>query len=232
MKRGIILLFLWVQSAAAAAVTGNVVLMNPGGSVKKADNAGAVVWLEPVGTTPAPAPGKTATIDQRNQTFLPHVLAVQVGTAVDFPNSDPIFHNAFSNYEGQVFDLQLYAPKTSRRVVFRRPGVVRVFCNVHENMSAVIAVLTTPYFAVTGADGRFQIQVPAGNYRLKVWHERGQPESLARLEQQVVIGPNDLRLQEIQILQSGTTVAAHQNKYGQQYFSASEAHVYYPGGRH
>ena len=124
--------------------------------------------------------------------FNPHVLPVQVGTAVDFPNSDPIFHNAFSNYEGQVFDLQLYAPKTTRRVVFRRPGIVHVFCNVHEGMSAVIAVLPTPYFALTGADGRFQIQVPPGAYKLQVWNEHGQPESLSRLEQRITVGSDDV----------------------------------------
>src|SRR5438093_2611498 len=110
MKKAIILLFLCAHCAAAATITGNVVLTSAtGNAAKKSDNAGVVVWLEPVAGAPAPpAAAKTAIIDQRNQTFLPHVLAVQVGTAVDFPNSDPIFHNAFSNYEGQVFDLQLY----------------------------------------------------------------------------------------------------------------------------
>ena len=234
MKRALILFFLWAQSAASAAVTGNVVLANPDGSIaKKSDNAGIVVWLEPVGA-PVPAPtasSKMATMDQRNQTFFPHVLAVQAGTAVDFPNSDPIFHNAFSNYEGQVFDLQLYAPKTSRRVVFRRPGMVHVFCNVHESMSAVIAVVPTPYFAVTGADGRFQIQAPAGSYRLQVWHERGQPDTLSRLEQRIMVGSEDVKVPEIQIRPGGSQ-SSHANKYGQPYFSTSDAHTYYPGGRH
>ena len=233
MKRAIIFLSLWAQCAAAATVSGNAVLVNADGTLaKKSDTAGAVVWLEPVGTAASPVPSdKAATMDQRNQTFVPHVLAVQAGTAVDFPNSDPIFHNAFSNYEGQVFDLQLYAPKSSRRVVFRRTGIVHVFCNVHESMSAVIAVVPTPYFAVTGADGHFQIQAPPGSYKLQVWHERGQAESLSRLEQRVTVGPTDTKLPDIQIRQ-GVSQSSHANKYGQPYFSAPDAHVYYPGGRH
>src|ERR1700757_2122693 len=174
MKAGLILFLFWVPCAAAATVSGTAVLVNAeGNAVKTSDSAGAVVWLDPVDAASASAAsGTTATMNQRNQAFFPHILAIQIGTAVDFPNSDPIFHNVFSTYEGQVFDLHLYAPKTSRRVVFRRPGIVHVFCNVHESMNAVIAVLPTPYFAVTGADGRFQIQVPAGNYRVQIWHER------------------------------------------------------------
>jgi plastocyanin len=233
VKRAIVLLLLWVRCAGAATVIGNVVLVNEDGtSAKKPDNSGVVVWLEPVGGAPLlpPSSSRTITMDQRNSAFIPHVLAVQVGTAVDFPNSDAIVHNAFSNFDGQVFDLHLYEPRTSRRVVFRRPGMVRVFCNVHEEMSAVIAVLPSPYFGVTGMDGRFQIQAPAGNYRLQVWHERGQPELLAGLEQRIAVVAEDVKLTEIQI-RAGAIQGAHKNKYGQDYFSAPSAHVYIPGGR-
>ena len=232
MKRAVFLLLLWARCAGAATVTGNVVLTNEDGTVaKKVDHSGVVVWMEPVGGAPLPPPSpRMATMDQRNSMFAPHVLAIQVGTAVDFPNSDPILHNAYSNYDGQVFDLHLYEPKTTRRVVFGRNGIVRVFCNVHADMSATIAVLPTPYFAVTGVDGRFQIQAPAGSYRLQVWQERGQPESLARLEQRITVGAQDLKLPEIQIRQ-GAAQLDHKNKYGQEYFSAPNAHVFYPGGR-
>ena len=99
---------------------------------------------------------------QKDKTFTPHILAVPVGATVDFPNFDPIFHNAFSNYDGQVFDVGLYPPGTSRSVRFSRPGVVRVFCNIHASMSAVIAVLATPYFDTSKRDGKFEIRdVPA-----------------------------------------------------------------------
>ena len=114
--------FLLAGSALAATVSGNIALVEPGAK-KNRDNSGVVVWLEPANaaTRPAPASALRATMTQKNKAFIPHVLAVEVGTAVDFPNVDPIFHNAFSNYDGQLFDVQLYAPQTSRRVVLRRP---------------------------------------------------------------------------------------------------------------
>ena len=80
-----------------------------------------------------------------------------MGSTVDFPNLDPIFHNAFSNFSGQPFDIGLYAPGTSKSETFKHPGIVRVFCNIHPTMSAIIAVLTTPWYAATDATGKFTI---------------------------------------------------------------------------
>ena len=100
---------------------------------------------------------------QKNKVFVPPVAA---GTAVDFPNADPIFHNAFSSYDGQIFDVGLYPPGTTRSVYFRRACFVRVFCKIHAAMSAVILVLPTPYFATTAKDGTFRIDVPAMRERL------------------------------------------------------------------
>ncbi len=88
---------------------------------------------------------------QKNKMFTPHILPIVAGTAVDFPNSDPIFHNAFSSYDGQIFDVGLYPPGSSKSVRFGRPGVVRVFCNIHPAMSAIILVLQC--IAVFRADG-------------------------------------------------------------------------------
>ena len=90
---------------------------------------------------------------QKNKTFTPHVLAITVGTMVDFPNRDFIFHNAFSNYNGETFDIGLYPPRTTKSIAFTRDGVVRVFCNIHPTMSAVIVVLKSPYFAVSDQNG-------------------------------------------------------------------------------
>lgn len=200
--------------------------------MKKArDHSGVVVWLEPVNPPPPPPRLRRATMQQRNKTFIPHVLAVEVGAAVDFPNLDPIFHNAFSNYDGQIFDVHLYAPQTTRRVVFRRPGMVRVFCNIHATMSAIIAVLPTPYFHVTGSDGRFKIEAPEGTYRLQVWHERSNAETLSRLDRQVTLGPQELNVPEIRISEQGYLALPHKNKYGREYPPAPEEHVFYPGGR-
>ncbi|MEP6961949.1 MAG: hypothetical protein ABI995_07720, partial [Acidobacteriota bacterium] len=117
---------------------------------KGLDYSGVVVWLEPINAAlPTRRTGLVARMDQRNKTFVPHVLAVEAGTLIDFPNSDPIFHNAFSNYNGELFDVGLYPPGSSRSVRFGRTGIVRVFCNIHASMSAVIVVLNTPYYATT-----------------------------------------------------------------------------------
>ena len=227
-------LALWCASALAATVTGNVVLLGPDGHApKKPDYSGVVVWLEPVGTAarPAPVPPKPATMEQRNKAFGPHVLAIEIGTAVDFPNHDPMDHNAFSNFDGQVFDVHLYAPQTSRRVVFRRPGIVRVFCNIHETMSAVIAVLPTPYFAVSNAAGRFEMRAPAGEYMLRFWDERSQPDAVARLVQRLTVGEQSVALPEAQISASDQPLIPHTNKYGREYPQRPEDRVFYPGAR-
>jgi plastocyanin len=227
-------LAIWAAAPAAAqTVTGAVTLTAADKAPRKADYSGAIVWLEPVGAAPrsAPAPLKQATMAQRQETFRPHLLAIEVGTAVDFPNDDPMFHNVFSNYDGQVFDVQIYAPKTSRRVVFRRAGLVYVFCNIHEAMSAVIAVLPSPYFTITGPDGRFQIRPPAGQYRLRVWHERVEPEVASRLERVVTVGPGDIAIPDTALPLSTQPVMPHKNKYGQSYAFAPSNRVFYPGSR-
>ena len=119
----------------------------------------------------------TARMIQKDKRFLPHVLPIEVGTVVDFPNLDPIFHNAFSSFDGQIFDIGLYAPSTSRSVRFSRKGIVRVFCNIHASMSAVIIVLDTPFFVTPIGDGRFVLQnVPPGDYTMRVFDERAKPE--------------------------------------------------------
>ena len=116
-------------------------------------------------------PGR-AVMDQRNETFLPRLLAIQTGTTVDFPNSDFTFHNVFSLSRARRFDLGRYAAGKSKSVRFDRPGVVRVFCDIHSHMSAFVVVFNHPYFRVTDADGRFRIdQVPPGTYTVIGWYE-------------------------------------------------------------
>ena len=132
-----------------------------------------VVYLE---TAPRSAfderePGR-AVMDQRNERFVPHVLAVMVGTIVDFPNSDLIYHNVFSLSRAKRFDLGRYAAGKSKGVRMDRPGVVRVFCDIHSHMSAFVLVFNHPFFDVTDADGRFQLpSLPAGTYTLAAWYE-------------------------------------------------------------
>lgn len=116
-------------------------------------------------------PGR-AVMDQRNETFAPRLLAVQTGTTVDFPNSDATFHNVFSLSRARRFDLGRYAAGKTKSVRFDRPGVVRVFCDIHSHMSAFIVVFNHPFFRVTDADGRFRIDnVPPGTYTVVGWYE-------------------------------------------------------------
>lgn len=141
----------------------------------------SVVYLEsaPARAFPDPEPQR-ATMDQRNETFVPHVLAITVGTTVDFPNSDNTYHNVFSLRGPRQFDLGRYAAGRSKSIRFDRPGIVRVFCEIHSHMSAFILVFNHRYFAVTSADGRYQIgRVPPGRYTLVAWNEGAIRESRA-----------------------------------------------------
>jgi plastocyanin len=116
--------------------------------------------------------GGRAAMNQRQETFLPHVLAVNTGTIVDFPNSDRTYHNVFSLSKASKFDLGRYANGNSRSVRFDRAGIVRVFCDIHSHMNAFILVFSHPYFAITDADGRYRIDnVPPGTYQVVASNE-------------------------------------------------------------
>jgi len=111
-------------------------------------------------------------MDQRNETFVPHVLAIMTGTTVDFPNSDNIYHNVFSLSKTRTFDLGRYAAGHSKPVRFDRPGIVRVFCDIHSHMNAFILVFNHPFYNVTDAEGRYRIDnVPPGIYNVVAWNE-------------------------------------------------------------
>jgi plastocyanin len=135
--------------------------------------ANAVVWLEAPNAPPA-RPDRTPVLDQRNLVFAPHVLAVRIGTKVELPNHDRVFHNVFSYHDGKRFDLGLYPVGASKQVAFDKPGLSRIFCNIHPNMAAYVLVVDSPYFAVTDATGAFTIgSVPPGVYAYHAWRAGG-----------------------------------------------------------
>jgi plastocyanin len=135
------------------------------------DRLTSVVYMEDAPKTPTVVPGHVV-LDQRDERFVPHVLAVTTGTIVDFPNSDRIFHNVFSLSKTRPFDLGRYAAGRSKAVTFDRPGIVRVFCDIHSHMNAFILVFNHPFFALTDMDGRYRIDnVPPGTYNLVAWNE-------------------------------------------------------------
>lgn len=117
-------------------------------------------------------------LDQRNESFFPHVLAIVAGTTVDFPNNDSTYHNVFSLSKTKTFDLGRYAAGRSKSVRFDKPGIVRVFCDIHSHMSAYILVFSHPYFAVTDEQGRYRIDnLPSGTYNVVAWNEAMESES-------------------------------------------------------
>jgi plastocyanin len=145
------------------------------------DRGRSVVYLE---TAPRgafePTDNVRAVMDQRNETFVPHLLTITTGTTVDFPNSDRIYHNVFSLSKAAQFDLGRYATGRSKSVRFDRPGVVRVFCEIHSHMNAFILVFSHPFFAQTDTDGRYRIDnVPPGSYNVIAWNEGSSSEPLS-----------------------------------------------------
>jgi plastocyanin len=138
------------------------------------DRRRTVVYLEsaPRGAFDDRLEHGPATMDQRAETFVPHVLAIMAGTTVEFPNNDRTYHNVFSLSKPKTFDLGRYATGKSKSVRFDRPGIVRVFCDIHSHMNAFILVFGHPYFATTDAEGKYRIpDVPSGSYTVAVWNE-------------------------------------------------------------
>ena len=136
-----------------------------------------VVWLDAPGAPPS-TPAKKIILDQRNLSFSPRVLVVRVGTSVEFPNNDRVFHNVFSFRDGRVFDLGLYPVGTVKYVTFDKPGLSRLFCNIHPNMAAYILAVDSPYFAVADELGAFVIHdVPAAKYVYRTWRAGGEIEA-------------------------------------------------------
>ncbi len=158
---------------------------------------GAVIWLKRHGgETPRPAPAKGKVIDQRNKSFMPHVLAVPVGSKVDFRNEDAIFHNVFSLSKPNDFDTGLYRQGASYSQVFKKAGPVQLLCNIHSSMLGYVYVVDTPYYTQADGSGAFMIKgVPPGEYDLSIWHEGASKE----LHQRVTVGADGVRGLEIKV---------------------------------
>lgn len=138
-----------------------------------------VASLTPVdGKMPALAAGTQAVMDQRGLQFVPHVLPIRAGTRVALPNSDQVRHHVYSFSPAKPFELRLYKDIPGDPGVFPIPGIVTLGCNIHDWMLGYIVVLDTPYFAKSAVDGRLQLSgIPAGDYRLQLWHSRLIPSS-------------------------------------------------------
>lgn len=200
-----------VQTVEAATVTGTVAFAAARGA--KPNPAETLVWLDAVGGA-RPRKPETAQMVTKSKVLVPHVLAVPVGSTVEFPNEDPILHNLFSVSPANPFDLGLYR-KSTREEKFDKPGVVNVYCNVHPNMSAVVHVMQTPWFGFAESSGGFRLlDVPPGRYRLSAWNEQGGTASseIVVSEDGVVKGETVLKLDSRKV-----RARQHLNKHGQPY---------------
>jgi len=190
-------------------VTGNLTILDKGGK-RATDLADAVVWLEGMGGIPRPVRVEINTHDKQ---FLPRVVAVPVGSTVAFPNHDAFDHNVFSQSEEASFDLGLYGRGQIRTAQFPKPGIVRVYCNVHATMNAYVLVRDGPHFTQPGADGAFTFSgVTPGSYTIHVWHERGGHQVLDLEVEDGGTSGVALRLDA-----SGWKRRPHLNKHGKPY---------------
>jgi plastocyanin len=158
---------------------------------------GAVVWLRRAnGDTPRPAPAKGKVISQRGKSFVPHVLAVPVGTTVDFRNDDAIYHNVFSLNKPNDFDTGLYKQGGSYMQTFKKPGPVQLLCNIHSSMIGYVYVVDSPWYAQADGSGAFTIRgVPPGEYEVEVWHESASKPTKQRLS----VGADGVRGLELRV---------------------------------
>lgn len=174
-------LLAWSSFASAATLVATVRDLR-GGAV-----ADAVVYAIP--ERPTPPAKKTAVMDQRNRMFVPHVLPIQTGTAVRFPNSDDVRHQVYSFSPAKSFQLPLYKGTPANPVVFSQAGIVTLGCNIHDRMSAYIVIVDTPHFEKAGRDGRVELtNLAAGRYTLRVWYPtmRSEPAAVP-----VTLSPNE-----------------------------------------
>jgi plastocyanin len=167
------LLLLAAASPGAAAATLLVDVRDARGAVVP----DGVVYAVPRARRPPP-PSRRAVLDQKNRMFVPHILPIQTGTAVIFPNSDNVRHQVYSFSPAKRFQLPLYAGTPQGPVVFDKPGVVTLGCNIHDQMSAYIVVVDTPYFALTGGGPAELPGLPEGTYDVRVWYAGMRDEPL------------------------------------------------------
>ena len=187
------------------------------------DASNVVIWLMPfdsdVATPTESMPDHPMSqIIQMNKSFDPHVIVIQVGTKVQFPNKDPFLHNVFSLFDGKRFDLGFYEAGSSKTVQFSRPGVSFIFCNIHPEMSGAVVAVDSPYFGISDRTGRVIIpHVPDGRYQLNVWYERSLPENLKAAGRTITFSNAARQPESIRVVENPNFTSEHKNKYGEDY---------------
>jgi plastocyanin len=196
---------------SAAVVSGSIQFLTKRG--QRPVLSETVVWLEPLSAKVQGDEPATSQMVTKGKMLLPHVMTVPVGSAVEFPNEDPISHNLFSLSPGNAFDLGLYRRGTAKSQKFDSPGVVNIYCNVHPNMSAVIHVMPTPYYGFADGEGRYSLEAPPGRYKLVAWNELGgSTESMIEVRDKAVSGNLALTIDS-----RNFRTVQHKNKHGRPY---------------
>jgi plastocyanin len=191
-----------------AELVGRIELVGADGA--KTPAAGSVVWVPGL---PKARPGPTPTMSSSQKRFTPHVIAVAQGATVTFPNVDKVFHNVFSRTSGSEFDLGLYRNGASRSVRFNKPGLVRVYCNIHPDMAGYVRVLDDAAFTTTDETGAFRLTgLPAGHRTVQVWNERGGEKQFP-----VDLEAGRRRTLNVVLDVSGYRRIPHKNKFGRDY---------------
>jgi len=193
-------------------------------------NSPVVVWLSPLGVdgqvdlSQRPGTGKSFQMIQKDMKFQPHLLVVPTGSIVAFPNRDPFFHNVFSLFNGRRFDLGLYETGSSHSFPFMREGISYIFCNIHQDMGAVIVSVATPYYAVASQESVQVHQIPPGEYQLRVWAEDATAASLQKASRRVTIGADDYDAGVIIVVLEPRQM--HTDKFGKPYSQHPEGPPY------
>jgi len=207
-------------SAQNADLDGKAQLTKNGHKVNDASKV--VVWLTPLGNTPAPSPppqqsSEIPKLVQKDKSFHPSLLVIPAGGQVEFPNQDPFFHNVFSLFDGKRFDLGLYESGTTQFVKFDKPGISFIFCNIHAQMSAVVIALSTPYYGISNERGEISIAgVIPGRYQMHIFHPSVSPDALHAAEREITVTPGETFLGAFSLAESNLELA-HKNKYGRDY---------------
>lgn len=207
----IVLCILAQTHAGAGSVTGIIRTITRRG----VPPATAVVYAESI-DAPAARAARRFALTQKNKTFQPRVLVAPMGSTVDFPNNDTIYHNVFSLSGPQPFDLGLYRAGESRPRTFTAAGTYRVFCNIHPQMTAIIVVTPTGFTALASPDGRFTLDLPPGRYRVTALSERASPVSVEITSTAGVSMVPELTLDE-----SAWAFVQHKDKFGKDYPTAA-----------
>ena len=196
---------------AAATVSGKISFITKRGQNPVVNET--LVWLEPAGKS-LRKPPQTFQMMTRGKALVPHVLAIPLGSTVEFPNDDPISHNLFSLSSNNAFDLGLYRRGAGKSHKFDVPGVVNVYCNVHPNMSAVIHVMATPYYGFADAAGNFTLaDVTPGKYEIVAWNEQGGVAHAGTIE----VNATGMANLAVTIDSRNYRIAGHTNKEGKPY---------------